>query len=130
MIPEEHREEVITSGINFMRSITEAYGSEEGLKLWDAIANTMDPDLRGQILFSMLTGDVPGRIRIIRVHPNSVHQKVQQIKAVRAATGWGLKEAKDAVDALCDVGKHIVIDCTPGSRSVHMQDLRAAGLVC
>jgi len=128
MIPQDHIEDVVRTGISFMRSITEAYGTDEGLRLWDTIANTLDPDIRGQILFAMLTGSVPGRIRVTGIHPHSSQLKVPQIKAIRAASGWGLKEAKDAIDALGDSGKHILIDCKTESRSFHANDLRSAGL--
>jgi hypothetical protein len=45
MIPSEHKAEIITTGINFMRAITEAYGSDEGMRLWDTIATTLDSDI-------------------------------------------------------------------------------------
>lgn len=130
MIPEAHRDDIINCGITFMRSITEAYGAEEGMKLWDTIANTLDPDIKGQIFFALLTGDAPGRIRITGIRHGTVNQKVPQIKAVRAASGWGLREAKDAVDALEISNKHIIIDCVGTQRNVFLSDLRAAGLIC
>ena len=64
MIPAEHKEDIIQSGINFMRVITEAYGTDEGMKLWDTIATTLDPDVKGQIFFAMLTGDYNGIINV------------------------------------------------------------------
>lgn len=130
MIPESNREDVVQNGISFMRAITEAYGSEEGLKLWDTIATTLDPDLKGQIFFAMLTGNAPGRIRIVRIDPGCVNNKVGQIKAVRAASGWSLKEAKDAVDELGALGRHIIIECAPELRASHIAQLRQSGLHC
>ena len=64
MIPAEFKEDIIQSGINFMRVITEAYGTDEGMKLWDTIATTLDPDVKGQIFFAMLTGDYNGIINV------------------------------------------------------------------
>jgi len=58
MIPVEHKEDVIQSGINFMRAITSAYGTDEGIKLWDTIANTLDTDVKGEIFFAMLTASI------------------------------------------------------------------------
>jgi len=132
MIPQDHRDDIIHNGINFMRAITDAYGSDEGMRLWDTIASTLDPDVKGQIFFAMITGNVPGRIMITAVsNPHSVTMnKVAMIKAVRAASGWGLKEAKDAVDGLVDSGKVIRIECDSGTSSHHRRDLHAAGLVC
>ena len=62
MIPAAYKEDIIQIGINFMRSITEAYGTDEGMKLWDTIASTLDPDVKGEIFFDMLTGDYNGII--------------------------------------------------------------------
>jgi hypothetical protein len=127
MIPGENKEDVIQTGISFMRAITEAYGNDEGLKLWDIISETLDPDVRGQILFTMLTGNVSGRICVTRIEPYM--QIIPAIKAVRAATGWGLKDAKDAVDALVSSKKPIYIECHQSKRSAIIHDLRNAGLI-
>ena len=48
---------IVQSGISFMRSITEVYGSDEGMKLWDTIADTLDPQIKGHIFFAMITGE-------------------------------------------------------------------------
>ena len=101
MIPEGHKSNVISSGITFMRSITEAYGSEDGIKLWDAIAGTLDPDVKGAIFFALITGDFQGEI-IARGFSSPPQNYVECIKAIRLYTGWGLKEAKDAADLIRD----------------------------
>lgn len=129
MIPQDHHDDVVHNSMNFMRAIAEAYGKEQGLKLWDTIADTIDPDLKGQILMAMLTGAAPGRIRVWG-HDSNLHNKVNQIKAVRAASGWALKEAKDAVDALCERGTAIVIECDRNRRDAFCADLRNSGLRC
>jgi len=98
MIPEGHKEEVINTGIEFLRSITEAYGAEEGMNLWDTISSTLDPDIKGQIFFAMLCGEGGDVIHIRSLRPD--HQIVPIIKIVRTATGYGLKEAKDLVDSV------------------------------
>ena len=41
MIPHEHKGEVISTGISFLRSITLAFGSETGMELWDTIINNI-----------------------------------------------------------------------------------------
>ena len=101
MIPEGHKSNVISSGITFMRSITEAYGSEDGIKLWDAIAGTLDPDVKGAIFFALITGDYQGEI-IARGFSSPPQNYVDCIKTIRLYTGWGLKEAKDAADLIRD----------------------------
>ena len=129
MIPEDFREDIIQNGINFMRCITEAYGSDEGMKLWDAIADTLDPDIKGQILFAMLTGRYHGQIRITRGDfISGTANIIDKIKAVRAASGMGLKDAKDAIDNLRDSNKPIQFDIPAESRTTVINTLRNAGL--
>lgn len=124
MIPAEHKEDIIQSGINFMRSITEAYGTDEGMKLWDAIATTLDPDVKGQIFFAMLTGEYNGIISIASVQQGA--DRVWRIKAIRSVTGLGLKEAKDLSDML-DSGKTIKLNVDPKKRNQALAELRGAG---
>ena len=126
MIPAEHKEEVIQSGISFMRSITEAFGADEGMKLWDTIATTLDPDVKGQIFFAMLTGDYNGIVSISGAQAGS--DRVWRIKSIRAVTNpsLGLKEAKDLSDLL-DAGKTIKLNIDPKKRNQALAELRNAG---
>lgn len=124
MIPVEHKAEIIQSGMNFMRAITEVYGTDEGMKLWDTIANTLDPDIKGQIFFAMLTGEY-NNVITIHSHQNGAN-RVAMIKAIRTVTGLGLKEAKDLSDTLTN-GKSIKLECNPKLRKGHLQELRLAG---
>ena len=103
MIPHEHKEEVIHTGIAFMRSITLAFGADAGMELWDTISSTLDPDVKGAIFFSMLTGESGNRITI-RDYERTGNNKVPIIKAIRNCTGLGLKEAKDLSDILMGSG--------------------------
>lgn len=124
MIPAEFKQDVIQSGINFMRSITEAYGTDEGMKLWDSITNTLDPDVKGQIFFSMLTGEFNGVITISSCQPGS--NRIAMIKAIRIVSGLGLKEAKDLNDLLIS-GKSIKVNCNPKLKNEALAELRSAG---
>ena len=124
MIPAEYKEDIIQSGINFMRSITEAYGTDDGMKLWDAIATTLDPDVKGQIFFAMLTGDYNGVIKVSSFQLKS--DRIWRIKAIRAVTGLGLKEAKDLSDVV-DSGKTIQLQIDPKRRGESLNELRNAG---
>jgi len=124
MIPAEYKVDVIQSGINFMRSITEAYGTDEGMKLWDNIASVLDPDVKGQIFFAMLTGEYNSIITVSGFQPGS--NRVAMIKSIRTVTGLGLKEAKDLSDTLAS-GVAIKLECDPKRRDLHMKELRSAG---
>jgi hypothetical protein len=126
MIPAEHKQDIIQSGINFMRSITDAYGTDEGMKLWDSIASVLDPDVKGQIFFAMLTGEYNGIISISGHQPGA--NRVTMIKAIRTIDKRqpGLKEAKDMSDIL-STGKPIKLEVDPKQRVWAMNELRKAG---
>ena len=117
-IPKEHEPQVLQSGIHFMRSITEAYGSEEGMRLWDAIASTLDPDIKAKIFVALLTGEFNDQltIQMDMVRYQAVVNRVEGIKAIRMATGLGLKEAKDIHDNLA-AGKVEKITIDPAIRT-------------
>lgn len=100
MIPEEHKTAIITNGMHFMRSITEAYGANEGLKLWETIADTLDPDVKGQIFFAMITGTYNDRVHLKGIGSAAVHNAVVCIKEIRTWSGLGLKDSKDMYDRL------------------------------
>ena len=126
MIPAEHKEDIIQSGINFMRSITEAYGTDEGMKLWDTIASTLDPDVKGQIFFAMLTGEYNNIVTITGHNPGA--DRIRMIKTIRSVDkrGLGLKEAKDMSDHI-SVGHAIKLDIDPSTRAMVLSELRRAG---
>lgn len=99
-LPEEHKTAIISNGLNFMRSITEAYGAEQGMELWDQIASVLDPEVKGQIFFAMITGNYNDRIELKGVAAHGQHNAVACIKSIRTFTGLGSKDAKDMYDRL------------------------------
>ena len=124
MIPEDHKDAIITNGMHFIRSITEAYGAEEGMRLWETIANTLDPDVKGQIFFAMITGTHNNRIVLKRVGTNT--DRVARIKEIRNWTGLGLKEAKDVSD-MAELGKPMSITVKPQEYAMAVVGLRKVG---
>ena len=94
MIPENHNTAVISTGLHFMRAITEAYGADEGMQLWEQIASVLDPDVKGQIFFAMLTGTHNDTVVVRGVNLSSL-DKVKCVKEIRNWSGLGLKEAVD-----------------------------------
>jgi len=100
MIPEDHKTAVVSNGMHFMRAITEAYGADEGLKLWTTIADTLDPDVKAQIFMAMITGNYNDRVHLKGLYPSGMANAVPCIKAIREwdRRGLGLKEAKDMYD--------------------------------
>ena len=126
MIPAEHKEEVIQSGISFMRSITEAYGADEGMRLWETIAGTLDPDIKGQMFIAMLTGNYNDTIVLRRSLAAGMANRVAAIKEIRNWTGLGLKEAKDASD-LVESGMAVRLKVKPDEHHSAVRALRAVG---
>lgn len=100
MLPEEHKTAIISNGLHFMRTITEAYGADKGMELWEQITSVLDPDVKGQIFFAMITGNYNDRVEIRGIAPHGENNAVACIKAIRQYSGLGLKEAKDVYDRL------------------------------
>lgn len=114
-LPENDRDLLVLDGVAFLRSITEVYGADEGMKVWDGFCTSVDPELKGQIFLSVLTGANHRRLTLygdknMRSRPNT--RFVESIKCIRNYTGMGLKEAKDAADAV-DAGQNVMIDLSP-----------------
>lgn len=124
MLTEDNKGRLISDGLTFLRSITEEYGTDEGMKLWDTICTAVDPELKGQIFFAMLTGEYYNEIRISNVDKSA--DKIALIKALRAAAQYGLKEAKDVTEAIQSGNEHR-FKVKPDQRNQVMRDLRTAG---
>jgi hypothetical protein len=112
LLPDTTQSDLLESGMMFMKSITDAYGADTGMQLWDTIASTLDPEIKGQIFFRMLTGDGPNHLTLTNSNARSLNQFIPFIKCIRMATGLGLKEAKDIAD-LVEVGKSQKIKIIP-----------------
>ena len=120
----DQQAELIDNSINLMRNIVEIAGADEGTALWDQICDTMGPDVKGAILFSMLTGDAQGTHVSILSGPRQ-DKRVEAIKVVRTGTGLGLKEAKDIIDL--SATREVAIKVHKGQRRQTVHDLRALG---
>lgn len=99
-LPEEHKTAIISNGLHFLRCITEAYGSEKGMELWEQITCVLDPEVKGQIFFAMITGTYNNKIEIRGITAAGSNNAVACIKAIRQYSGLGLKESKDIYDRL------------------------------
>jgi ribosomal protein L7/L12 len=120
---ENQKDEVLNSSMNLMRTITDIWGAERGMELWDSIATTLGQDVKGAIFFAMLTGEGLGDVILTKVNTN---QAIETIKAIRAATGMGLKEAKDTYDAARDKG-FAKFSVYPKERVAFLKQLRNIG---
>jgi len=93
---------VVSAARALIKSLSEVYGSSEGLAVWDKIRSHLSEQMASDIFLGMLMG--PSQLTIIRIG----HYKIEAIKEVRAFTGMGLKEAKDFVEAIADNSPGII----------------------
>ena len=98
---DNQKDEVLNASMNMMRTITDIWGPERGMELWDGIATVLGQDIKGALFFAMLTGEGLGDVILTKVNTN---QAVPVIKQIRYASGLGLKEAKDLYDSARDSG--------------------------
>ena len=126
---DENRRQLISDGIAFMRSITDQYGTETGLQLWDRICEVLDPNVKGEIFIAMLTGDTRARLNI-SCHPDQYSTyRIPHIKAIREVTGLSLKEAKDLSDLMAN-NQPVSITIKEGFSRQYARDvLKNAGLI-
>jgi len=126
-VSDEHMDAIVSDGISFIRSITTAYGSETGMELWDTIANTLDPDVKGKIFFAMLTGTHEDRVTLSGAVAGS--NKIACIKIIRQYTGMGLTESKQAYEEAGDYGQKVSLKVNPKERRYMIDDLRQNGMI-
>lgn len=118
---------LVFNSLNFVQSITKNYGAEQGMAMWDTIANTIDRRLKLEVFKAMMnSSQSEGRMRIIGVHPSS--DKIQLIRTLRQFTGMGLKEAKDGIEDLC-FGKHMEVQVSYHEQPKALAEFRAVGFM-
>ena len=126
---DENRRQLISDGIAFMRSISDQYGTETGLQLWDRICEVLDPNVKGEIFIAMLTGDARAKLTISCNPAQYTTYRIPHIKAIREVTGLGLKEAKDLFDLMFN-GQPVSIIIKEGLSRQYARDfLKDAGLI-
>lgn len=121
---DQQLDEVVFDGIRFLESLTRYYGAEKGMEVWNKLGEAMGDEVKGAVFFSLLTGESSSRVR---VQAGTCTQAVAAIKAIRAATGYGLKEAKDAWDL--SETQTVTLDVRDrDERCILVRDLRALGM--
>jgi ribosomal protein L7/L12 len=129
--------DVVVKTVSLLRALTREYGAEKSMEVWENLSDLIDDsDLKMDVFKVMLTGGNIGRS--LEVISWDGAQKVTAIKALRAATGAGLKESKDAVEAAINGTKTEMLisgnyhEQTNDGPSINYgrieSDLRAAGL--
>jgi ribosomal protein L7/L12 len=118
-------EEFLYATMSFMRAVDREVGvNEENV---DEFLDMISPGLRKKLLLMAITGEAGGSA-IIRSVPVVNKKKINAIKAVRAATGLGLKEAKDTIELADAKGwVNLQIDFTTQTRLQLARDLVGTG---
>lgn len=125
-ISSEQSDYIVSESISFIRAITSVYGSEEGMKLWETIADTLDPSIKGKTFFAMLTGSHEDRVTLSGYAAGA--NKIACIKIIRQYTGYGLVEAKNAYEST-EYGQKVVLKVNPKDRRIMVDELRQNGMV-
>lgn len=122
---DEAYQEIIFDGIRLLESIARYYGPEKSIEIWDKMGEAMGTDIKGQVFFSMLTGN--GSSTRVHIQSGTATDVVACIKAIRHGTGYGLKEAKDAWDL--SHFKTVALECrAPESQKAMVRELRSLGI--
>jgi hypothetical protein len=98
---------LISDSIRFLESLGNYYGAERAMQVWKELGPTVGEDVKGQVFMTMLSGNGNSmRLELARPampYSGPMHSvAVPVIKAIRAATGIGLKEAKDLWDTTAE----------------------------
>lgn len=98
---------VIVAAIEFIRRVQAEMG-ELGQEKVFAMLDAFDPNLRDQMIMTLFVhgDDMPIEVRVQKsTNFYGQFQKSTAIKLVRAATRFGLREAKDVIDAADQYGR-------------------------
>jgi hypothetical protein len=100
--------------LSWLRSVKRAYGDEKAMEVWSEVSKILDDDeLTIGVLHCLMRGGYAGHDIILTKWTSLGHPtyengtKIPAIKTLRAWTGCGLKEAKDAVEAAEGIESHI-----------------------
>lgn len=114
------REEVVSTGVSFLRALAEAYGSDTAMVMWDRMASEIDPAIRGEVFMAMLTGNT-GNIITVVSGADTYCDKIELIKFMRTVDRrrLTLKEAKDISDVLSVPGGRGRIEVDTANHKPH-----------
>ena len=91
---------VLESAVDFMQTVLAEVEHEDAEDVVDRMFDAVDPQLKNRVLVYMLSGGAQRQHSLeidTSVDPRE-RRKINAIKAIRGATGYGLKEAKEAAE--------------------------------
>jgi hypothetical protein len=118
---------IVSDSLALIRTITTIYGSDEGMKLWETIADTLGPDVKGKVFFAMLTGSYEDGVVLIDKQYDS--NRAECIKLIRLYTGMSLMDSKAAYEKAGDRGAKVSLAVDVKDRAKMISELRQNGMV-
>lgn len=126
------REKLIDASISFLTVITEIYGQEKGIEIWDIISDKVDDNLKGEVFFALISGRHLKRDEVLMTGVSHTSYQVNRVAIIRAiresdVTKLSLKEAKDIADNLV-ASQPYTLSVDPLMRPAIVQNLRNLGI--
>lgn len=97
---------ITTLALEFIRTAREEAGDLGADRVY-AMIDAFDPELRDELMFRLITGEMTGNIRVRRDNSKDA-RIIEAIKSIRVMSGFGLKESKDVTDAACAGGDGVI----------------------
>jgi len=94
-------DQLTTLALDFIRAAREEAGDFGAERVY-AMMDAFDPDLRDELMFRLITGEMSGNIRIRRDNSKDA-RIIEAIKSIRVMSGFGLK-----ADAACAGGDGVI----------------------
>ena len=100
-LAEDERERVISGTIEYMQELITVFGPDSGTEIFNSVTGSLGDNFKNSVTLTLLTNGLQYScyVNLSAVNVNNI---VGIIKAIRRATGLGLKEAKDIADIARD----------------------------
>lgn len=121
----EVKKSVVLAGVRFLQAITETYGGNEGVDLFEKLREALPEEVSDAIFAASLTG-CRSEIKVYR-NQFMMDRFIECIREIRRASGMGLKEAKEFVEYVRDYGPK-TFDVDPDNYDEVFSVLRKSGL--
>lgn len=96
-LSDDDKADVLSATVDYMQNLITVFGTESGTEIWNAVTGALGDELKHSVTMSLLTDGISSSVSL-RLVDVPKGQAVPCIKAIRQATGMGLKEAKDVYD--------------------------------
>ncbi len=118
---------LVDSGIRFLESLTNYYGTDKGMEVWEAIGTAAGNEVKGKVFFALITGRRSGKVGMQAGNAKALNQTIPVIKCIRTYPHSGLKEAKDLWDE--SNLKTVFITVEPEQQASFERELRSYGCI-